>query len=582
MVNITINGQSCRAEENRTILQAARENGITIPTLCYLEGINEIGACRVCLVEVAGIERLVTACNNTVQEGMVIQTNSPKVREARRVNVELILSQHDVQCATCVRSGNCSLQTLANDLGILESAYSKKLPQMKWNQEFPLIRDAGKCIKCMRCVQICEKVQGLGIWDISGTGGRTTVGVSWGRPIEASDCALCGQCITHCPVGALHERDDTGKVFRALADPDKITVVQIAPAVRAAWGESLGLKREDATVERLAAALKQMGFDYVFDTNFAADLTIMEEGSEFIDKLSHKEDHDFPMFTSCCPGWVRFLKSQYPDMVHQLSSAKSPQQMFGAIAKSYYAELLDVPPDKLFCLSIMPCLAKKHECALPVMNDAYAEGRDVDASLTTREVDRMIKAEHINPSMLAETPCDPPLGIGTGAAVIFGATGGVMEAALRSAYFLVMGKNPEPDMFKDVRGLEGWKEATYEIAGIPIRTAVVSGLGNTRRLIEALRRKDVSYDFVEVMACPGGCAGGGGQPITDGCELAGVRGENLYQLDRQNKLRFSHENPAVLQVYRDYLEKPLGHKSHQLLHTDHEAWTMPLAPHKEK
>lgn len=582
MVNITINGQSCRAEENRTILQAARENGITIPTLCYLEGINEIGACRVCLVEVAGIERLVTACNNTVQEGMVIQTNSPKVREARRVNVELILSQHDVQCATCVRSGNCSLQTLANDLGILESAYSKKLPQMKWNQEFPLIRDAGKCIKCMRCVQICEKVQGLGIWDISGTGGRTTVGVSGGRPIEASDCALCGQCITHCPVGALHERDDTGKVFRALADPDKITVVQIAPAVRAAWGESLGLKREDATVERLAAALKQMGFDYVFDTNFAADLTIMEEGSEFIDKLSHKEDHDFPMFTSCCPGWVRFLKSQYPDMVHQLSSAKSPQQMFGAIAKSYYAELLDVPPDKLFCLSIMPCLAKKHECALPVMNDAYAEGRDVDASLTTREVDRMIKAEHINPSMLAETPCDPPLGIGTGAAVIFGATGGVMEAALRSAYFLVMGKNPEPDMFKDVRGLEGWKEATYEIAGIPIRTAVVSGLGNTRRLIEALRRKDVSYDFVEVMACPGGCAGGGGQPITDGCELAGVRGENLYQLDRQNKLRFSHENPAVLQVYRDYLEKPLGHKSHQLLHTDHEAWTMPLAPHKEK
>ena len=582
MVNITINGQSCRAEENRTILQAARENGITIPTLCYLEGINEIGACRVCLVEVAGIERLVTACNNTVQEGMVIQTNSPKVREARRVNVELILSQHDVQCATCVRSGNCSLQTLANDLGILESAYSKKLPQMKWNQEFPLIRDAGKCIKCMRCVQICEKVQGLGIWDISGTGGRTTVGVSGVRPIEASDCALCGQCITHCPVGALHERDDTGKVFRALADPDKITVVQIAPAVRAAWGESLGLKREDATVERLAAALKQMGFDYVFDTNFAADLTIMEEGSEFIDKLSHKEDHDFPMFTSCCPGWVRFLKSQYPDMVHQLSSAKSPQQMFGAIAKSYYAELLDVPPDKLFCLSIMPCLAKKHECALPVMNDAYAEGRDVDASLTTREVDRMIKAEHINPSMLAETPCDPPLGIGTGAAVIFGATGGVMEAALRSAYFLVMGKNPEPDMFKDVRGLEGWKEATYEIAGIPIRTAVVSGLGNTRRLIEALRRKDVSYDFVEVMACPGGCAGGGGQPITDGCELAGVRGENLYQLDRQNKLRFSHENPAVLQVYRDYLEKPLGHKSHQLLHTDHEAWTMPLAPHKEK
>lgn len=425
----------------------------------------------------------------------------------------------------------------------------------------------------MRCIQVCDKVQDLGIWDITSTGSRTHVDVSQNLRIEQSDCAICGQCIAHCPTGALRERDDTDNVFAALADPEMITVVQIAPAIRTSWGEQLQIPREFATVKRLASALRRIGFNYVFDTNFTADLTIMEEGSEFIQRLNNKETETFPMFTSCCPAWIRFAKSQYPELLPQISTAKSPQQMFGAVTKSYYAQLLNVDPSKIFSVSIMPCIAKKYEAGVPVMNSAGA-GQDVDVVLTTREVVRLIRAERIDVAHLPEEELDMPLGVGTGAAVIFGATGGVMEAALRSAYFLVTGENPDPDAFQDVRGREGWKESTFNLAGTKLKVAIASGLGNTRKLIEAIKSGRAKYDFVEIMACPGGCAGGGGQPIFEGEERAEERAQVLYGLDKINELRFSHENPSVQKCYQDYFGSPLPHNSHQLLHINQAAWEM--------
>ena len=575
MVTLKIDNQTVTVPEGTTILEAAKSVHINIPTLCYLKDINEIAACRLCVVEIEGHTRLVPSCDNVVSEGMVVYTNSPRVREARRVNLRLLLSQHDTQCTKCTRSGNCKLQQLTTDYNLLGEHYVKDLKKTPDDYSNPIVRVTNRCVRCMRCVQICDKVQSMNIWDLIGTGSRTDVGVRNFRTLAESDCTFCGQCVTHCPVGALQERDDTGRVWDALADPKKVTIVQVAPAVRAAWAEHYHLDPKFATAKRMVSCLKEMGFNYVFDTNFAADLTIMEEGSEFIERFTHRDQYRWPMFTSCCPGWMRFVKGQFPDYVQNLSSAKSPQGMFGAVAKSYFAEKIGVDPHDIFVVSVMPCTAKKSECTFPNLNDACGDP-DVDVVLTTREMVRMFRGEQLDPTYMPETDFDSPLGSSTGAAVIFGATGGVMDAALRSAYYLVTGENPPADAFTAVRGMDGWKEATFNVPGAgDVRVAVVSGLGNTRRLMYALQNGEVSYDFVEVMACPGGCAGGGGQPIHDGKEMAEYRGGVLWDIDKNMEIRFSHENEDVLQLYREYFDKPLSHRAHHLLHTDLTEWKMP-------
>lgn len=575
MVTLVIDGKTVSVPEGTSILDAARTVNIEIPTLCYLKELNEIGACRICMVEIEGQDTFVAACDTKVGEGMVVHTKSQKVRMTRRVNLQLLISQHDVNCVKCTRSGNCKLQKLANDYNLLSAPYEKKLRPSTVDYSAPILRFDNRCVKCMRCVQVCDKMQSVHIWDLVGTGSRTNVGTVKSDCLSKSLCTYCGQCVTHCPVGALEERDDTDRVYKVLADPKLTTVVQVAPAVRAAWAEHFKLSAEQATPGILASALRELGFDYVFDTNFSADLTIMEEGSEFIERFTHRDSYTWPMFTSCCPGWVRFVKGQFPQFAKNLSTAKSPQQMFGAVAKSYFAEKAGLDPKNIRVISVMPCTSKKAEAELPTMKSACGDP-DVDIVITTRELVRMLRCSMIDPTTLEESGFDSPLGFGTGAAVIFGATGGVMDAALRSAYYLVTGKNPNPDAFSAVRGMQGWKEANFEIPGAgSIRTAVVSGLANTRKLMEAIQSGRVRYDFVEVMACPGGCAGGGGQPIHDGEECAEQRGNVLWNLDHNATLRFSHENPDVQVLYKEYLGSPLSKRSHHLLHTDINGWQMP-------
>ncbi len=580
MVNLTIDGRAVSVEDHTTILDAARSVGINIPTLCYLKELNEVGSCRVCVVEVEGIDQLVAACNNYVLEGMVVHTNSPKVRLCRKANVELLLSRHNTTCTSCVRSGNCTLQSLANDLNIFATDFTNRCEQAEWDKTLPLIRDNSKCINCLRCIQVCEKVQASGIWDVTSRSIHRTVNTAGGAPLREMDCTYCGQCITHCPTGALRERDDTDRLLDAIDDPEVTTVVQIAPSIRTAWGEQLGLSKDDSHLERLVSALKAAGVDYVINTDFSADLTIMEEGTELLEHLPKSQAGGYPMFTSCCPGWVRFVKAHYPKLVDDVSTSKSPQQMFGAVVKSYYADILNLDPHKICSVSIMPCVAKKAECAYPSMNDACGD-QDVDMVLTTREVVRLIKELHLDVRSMEDTPFDEPLGEGTGAGIIFGATGGVMEAALRTAHYLVTGKAPKDDMFDEVRGLKGWKEATFTMGGTSLRVAVASGLANARDLCEAVMAGEAHYDFVEIMACPGGCVGGGGQPIHDGVEMAGSRGQKLYGLDKVSEWRNSYENPAIKRCYEEYFEKPLSPLAEKLLHTNQRAWTMPSESRKK-
>lgn len=570
MVKIKIDNKQLDVDDNATILEAATNNGIHIPTLCYYKDINEIGACRICVVEMKGKDQLVAACNTQVQEGMELYTNTPVVRQSRKNNLEMILSQHRVVCTSCVRSGNCTLQTLANNFNVDDDPYPKELDPFDWDTNFPLIRDNSKCIKCMRCVQVCDNMQSLHVWNVLNPGPHNKIGTQENKPISETNCSLCGQCITHCPVGALTERDDVPKVMKAIADPNVTTVVQIAPAIRTAYGEEFGLTNEEATVKRLATVLRHIGIDYVFDTSFSADLTIMEESSELLEFLKNKKPGGLPMFTSCCPGWVRFAKSEFPEILGNVSTSKSPQQMFGAVTKTWWAENHDLKPKQVVSISIMPCVAKKAEAELPDMKRDDGTP-DVDLVLTTREVARMIKAEYLDPRDFEETELDNPLGIATGAGVIFGSTGGVMEAALRSAYYFVEGKNPDADTFKAVRGENTVKELTVELGGNPVHAIVVHGLANTRALIEDLKAGRKQADFVEVMACPGGCVGGGGQPIHDGQEMAGLRAPTLYNIDKKKALRFSHENPTIKQVYSQYLGKPLSETAEHVLHTYHVA-----------
>ena len=574
MMNITINGKKLAVAEGKTILEAAREAGIVIPTLCYLKDLNEVGACRICVVEVKGADRLVAACNTKVSEGMEVETNSARVLEARKHNLQLILSAHDCNCLTCERNGKCRLQLLAQQMGLMEhQPYPVKVAKDRWDTALPLQRRDSRCISCLRCVNVCDKMQGMKVWDLLGLGARAKVAVREGKTIPEVNCTFCGQCITHCPVGALGEREDTKRFLDAVNDPKKTVVLQVAPAVRTAWADEFGLSSDQATERRMVAAFRRLGAKYVFDTNFAADLTIMEEGSEFLERMKAPasrlagtgQGKKLPLFTSCCPGWVRFLKQEHPDMVPQLSSAKSPQLMFGAIAKNCFAKKIGKKPEDVFCVSVMPCLAKKWERA---MTD------DVDLVLTTREAARLLRLKGIEPANLPEEAFDSPLGTGSGAAVIFGATGGVMEAALRTAYFVLEGKNPDPDAFKAVRGIDGRKEVTVTIAGREVRACVASGLANARKVVEDIRSGRAQYDFVEIMACPGGCVGGGDQPFIDGSEQAEERGQTLYGLDKANKIRFSHENPEVVALYADFLEKPLSPTAHELLHTDQTAWKL--------
>ncbi len=572
MIQLTIDGRRVRVARGGTVLEAARRAGIHIPTLCFLKDINEIGACRVCLVEVKGGKALQASCVLPATEGMEVQTSTPAVREARRAVVELLLSNHPLECPTCQRNTSCELQSLAGDLGIREIGYPGERTKLPVDTSTPsIVRDPNKCVLCRRCISMCQKVQGVSILGASGRGFNTVIGPAFGEDLAQMPCAMCGQCVNVCPVAALREKDDTGVAWRALADPEKVVVVQTAPAVRAALGEEFGLPVGSLVTGKMVAALRRLGFDRVFDTDFSADLTIMEEGHELLERLG--QGGKLPLITSCSPGWVKFCEHYFPKLLPNLSTAKSPQQMFGAVAKTYYAQKTGIDPARMFVVSVMPCTAKKYEAGRPEMNSSGY--RDVDAVLTTRELARMLRQSGIDFASLPEEEFDDPLGVGTGAGVIFGTTGGVMEAALRTVYEVVTGRELPGLEFAPARGTGRIKEAEVNLDGKIVKVAIAHGLGAARELLEKVTRGEAHYHFIEIMACSGGCVGGGGQPILTAArrwenDFRVDRGEALYRQDRKLALRKSHENPVVKKLYEEFLGAPLGEKAHHLLHTHYQ------------
>lgn len=570
-IKLKINGIEVTAPKGSTILEAARLAHIEIPTLCFLKEINEIGACRVCIVELKN-GKLVTSCVYPAEDGMEVFTNTPKVMDSRKKTIQLLLSNHNRSCLSCVRSGHCELQELARELGVEDEGYydGETTPSEIDTPAAHMIRDNSKCILCRRCVAVCSEVQGIGVIGANNRGFATEIGSAFGMGLGETSCVSCGQCIAVCPTGALQEKDCTSEVFAAIADPSKHVIVQTAPAVRAALGEEFGLPIGTNVEGKMAAALRRLGFDRVFDTDFSADLTIMEEAHEFLDRV--KNGGVLPMITSCSPGWVKYCEHYFPDMTENLSTCKSPQQMFGAIAKSYYAEKMGIDPKDIVSVSVMPCTAKKFEIG---REDEAANGvPDVDISITTRELARMIRKARIRFLDLPDESFDEPLGLGSGAGVIFGATGGVMEAALRTAVETLTGEELPKLEFHEVRGTAGIKEATYHVADMDVKVAVASGLGNARELLKKVKSGEADYHFIEIMGCPGGCVNGGGQPqqpgyIRNTVDIRGLRAKVLYDSDEANTIRKSHENTAIKELYATYLGEPGSEKAHHLLHTSY-------------